>query len=98
MAAAGVSAHAEKRVALVIGNSGYQHVARLANPAWPTDRASATRRAREPTVLQSVDGGCRQSGSIPAEQRRQRLGEVAGRYPLQIQVGSSVSIDFDRRM
>ena len=26
-------AHAEKRVALVIGNSGYQHVARLANPA-----------------------------------------------------------------
>ena len=26
-------AHADRRVALVIGNSGYQHVARLANPA-----------------------------------------------------------------
>jgi hypothetical protein len=26
-------AHADKRVALVIGNSGYQNVARLGNPA-----------------------------------------------------------------
>src|ERR1700730_13784878 len=38
----------------------------------------------EPAVLQSADGGCRQSGSILAKQRRQRLGEVASRYPLQI--------------
>jgi hypothetical protein len=33
LAAAGVEAYASKRVALVIGNSNYQHVARLANPA-----------------------------------------------------------------
>src|SRR5712675_211642 len=39
----------------------------------------------EPAVLQSADGGCRQSGSILAKQRRQRLGEVAGRDTLQIQ-------------
>ncbi len=38
----------------------------------------------EPTVLQAADGGCRQPSSILAKQRRQRLGEVAGRYPLQI--------------
>src|SRR5437868_5932832 len=38
----------------------------------------------EPTVLQAADGGCRQSGSILAQQRRQRLGEVASRNPLQI--------------
>ncbi len=38
----------------------------------------------KPAVLQAADGGCRQSGSILAEQRRQRLGEVAGRDPLQI--------------
>ena len=39
----------------------------------------------EPTVLQAADGGCRQPGSILAEQRRQRLGEVAGRDPLQVE-------------
>jgi hypothetical protein len=39
----------------------------------------------EPTVLQAADGGCRQPGSVLAEQRRQRLGEVAGRDPLQIE-------------
>src|SRR5437870_5736675 len=38
----------------------------------------------EPAVLQSADGGCRQSGSILAKQRRQRLGEVASRNPLQV--------------
>jgi hypothetical protein len=38
----------------------------------------------EPTVLQAADGGCRQPSRILAEQRRQRLGEVAGRDPLQI--------------
>jgi hypothetical protein len=38
----------------------------------------------EPAVLQATYGGCRQSGSILAEQCRQRFGEVAGRYPLQI--------------
>src|SRR5712672_1680810 len=38
----------------------------------------------KPTVLQTADGGCRQPGSILAEQRRQRLGEVAGRDTLQI--------------
>src|SRR6478672_2212631 len=38
----------------------------------------------EPAVLQAADGGCRQPGSVLAEQRRQRLGEVAGRYPLQV--------------
>jgi len=38
----------------------------------------------EPTVLQAADSGCRQPGRILAEQRRQRLGEVAGRDPLQI--------------
>ena len=27
------SAHAERRIALVVGNSGYQHIARLANPS-----------------------------------------------------------------
>ena len=32
LAATGADALADKRVALVIGNSGYQHVARLANP------------------------------------------------------------------
>src|SRR5712672_604748 len=37
-----------------------------------------------PTVLQTADGGCRQPGSILAEQRRQSLGEVAGRDTLQI--------------
>src|SRR5258707_9918674 len=38
----------------------------------------------EPAVLQSADGGCRQPSSILAKQRRQRLGEVASRNPLQI--------------
>src|SRR5438876_1416386 len=38
----------------------------------------------EPTVLQPADGGCRQPGSILAEQRRQCLGEVAGRDTLQV--------------
>ena len=32
----------------------------------------------KPTVLQAADGGCRQPGSILAEQRCQSLGEVAG--------------------
>jgi uncharacterized caspase-like protein len=35
--AASASALAEKRVALIIGNSGYQHAARLANPANDAD-------------------------------------------------------------
>src|SRR6266852_3744178 len=38
----------------------------------------------EPTVLQAADGECRQPSSILAKQRRQRLGEVAGRDPLQV--------------
>src|SRR5438552_15322155 len=38
----------------------------------------------DPTVLQSADGGCRQPGSILAEQRSQRLREVAGRDTLQV--------------
>src|SRR5258707_3983028 len=38
----------------------------------------------EPAVLQPADGGCRQPGGILAEQRRQSLGEVAGRDPLQV--------------
>src|ERR1019366_5330561 len=38
----------------------------------------------EPTLLQAADGGCRQPGSILAEQRSQRLGEVAGRDTLQV--------------
>jgi hypothetical protein len=40
LTASGVSAFAEKRVALVIGNSGYQNVARLSNPA--NDAAAMT--------------------------------------------------------
>ena len=39
----------------------------------------------DPTVLQPRDGGGRQPGSILAEQRRQRLGEVAGRDALQVE-------------
>ena len=39
----------------------------------------------EPAVLQAADGGCRQPGSILAEQRCQSLGEVAGRDTLQVQ-------------
>ena len=39
-------AHAEKRVALVIGNSGYQHVARLANPANDAAAITATLQER----------------------------------------------------
>src|SRR6266404_3354623 len=38
----------------------------------------------KPTVLQPADGGCRQPGSIVAEQRRQSLGEVAGGDTLQV--------------
>ena len=38
----------------------------------------------KPTVLQAADGGCRQPGSILAEQRCQSLGEVAGRDTLQV--------------
>src|SRR5271156_4945447 len=38
----------------------------------------------EPAILQAADGGCRQPGSILAEQRCQRLGEVAGRDTLQV--------------
>src|SRR5258708_1282597 len=38
----------------------------------------------KPTVLQAADGGCRQPGSILAEQRRQSLGEVAGGDTLQV--------------
>ncbi|MGY3146140.1 hypothetical protein ACVWYQ_003139 [Bradyrhizobium sp. USDA 3397] len=38
----------------------------------------------DPTVLQPADGGCRQPGSILAEQRRQRLREVAGGDTLQV--------------
>ena len=38
----------------------------------------------EPAVLQATDGGGRQPGSILAEQRSQRLREVAGRDTLQI--------------
>src|SRR6202163_4783071 len=38
----------------------------------------------EPAILQAADGGCRQPGSILAEQRSQRLGEVAGRDTLQV--------------
>jgi hypothetical protein len=38
----------------------------------------------EPAILQAADGGCRQTGSILAEQRSQRLGEVAGRDTLQV--------------
>src|SRR5450432_54919 len=39
----------------------------------------------KPTVLQPADGGCRQPGSILAEQRRQSLGEVAGGDTLQVE-------------
>src|ERR1700724_576505 len=38
----------------------------------------------KPPVLQTADGGCRQPGSILAEQRRQSLGEVAGGDTLQV--------------
>ena len=38
----------------------------------------------EPTILQATDGGCRQPGGILAEQRSQRLREVAGRDTLQV--------------
>src|SRR4029077_14719531 len=38
----------------------------------------------EPAVLQAADGGCRQPGGILAEQRSQRLREVAGRDTLQV--------------
>src|SRR3981189_1845103 len=39
----------------------------------------------EPAILEATNGRCRQPGSILAEQCRQRLGEVTGRDPLQIQ-------------
>jgi len=38
----------------------------------------------KPNILQAADGGCRQPGSILAEQRRQSLGEVAGGDTLQV--------------
>ena len=38
-----------------------------------------------PAVLQAADRGRRQSACVFAEQRRQRLGEVAGRDPLEVE-------------
>jgi hypothetical protein len=46
----------------------------------------------EPAVLQAADGGCREPGSILAEQRSQRLREVAGRDTLQVSDGSATDL------
>ena len=40
---AAAAAHAEKRVALVIGNTAYQHTAPLANPSASTGEAGTNR-------------------------------------------------------
>src|ERR1700712_419022 len=53
LAAAGIDAHADKRVALVIGNSGYQHVARLSNPANDASAFTATLKSAGFDVVES---------------------------------------------
>src|ERR1700752_3923305 len=47
------AARAEKRVALVIGNSSYQHVAKLSNPANDADAVAKLLRAAGFDVVES---------------------------------------------
>src|SRR6516162_2464063 len=60
---------------------GQTSPAAFQNPIAPLPRGMFVK----PTILQTADGGCRQPGSILAEQRRQSLGEVSGGDTLQIE-------------
>ena len=67
MRALGGPAHAEKRVALVIGNSAYENVGRLGNPA---NDAAAMTATLQPAGFDVVESQPTMHGSRPNKMRR----------------------------